>query len=564
MKKYWIQIVFVCGLLTGCAVSEDAGDCEMVGVNNSDPVEKELIDLELNGQKVVVEKVDGQLIFQGDIVFDEDHSMDSCTRGAGLVPWSFQKWTNNSVFYVIDSSIPDSRVILAAIKDWQKNSNLTFFPRIAQSNYIRFVRSATVNNSYVGMRRGEQIINLYNYNNFGTVAHEIGHALGLWHEHTRADRDNHILIDWSNIKEGSKHNFYIYDSGMDYGPFDFNSIMIYGSYITDLNMVYDPAKPVMTKLDRTTFEDGNVISEGDRYAIQTIYPTVKIYGDATWKPVPADYDGDGRADLSVKTDDGYWLIDYARNGYGKWDEVLAEYGFEDAVPAVADYDGDGKADLSVKDAAGGWYIDYAKDGFGGWNAAFSSYGGSFAIPVPADYDGDGKADLSIKTNDGKWFIDYSNNGFRGWDVYLSSYGFEDAVPAVADYDGDGKADLSVKDAAGGWYIDYAKDGFGGWNAAFSSYGGSFAVPVPADYDGDGKADLSIKTDDGKWCIDYSNNGFRGWDVYLSGYGESSAIPVPTDYDGDGKDDLAGKNDTGQWYLDYAADGFGGWNWSSSN
>ena len=517
----------------------------------------------MNGQQVVFEKIDGQLVFQGDIIIDENQLIDYQTRGAGIYPWSPGKWTNNKVYYVIDPSIPNTTYIKAAIKDWQLNSNLTFFPRSNQSNYIKFVRSSA-NNSNVGMKGGEQIINLYNYNNQGTVAHEIGHAIGLWHEHTRADRDHYIIINWNNLKKEKWHNFNLYSSGMDYGPFDFNSIMIYGSHISDTNFVYNINSPVMTKLNGDVFTDQNTISDGDRYAIQTLYTPVRIYGNADWKPVPADYDGDGKADLSVKTNDEYWLIDYAYNGFGKWDDVFHGYGESDAIPVPADYDGDGKADLSVKNSIEQWHIDYAANGFGIWDKALSGYGNNHATPVPADYDGDGKADLSIKRNDSQWFIDYAYNGFGKWDDVFHGYGESDAIPVPADYDGDGKADLSVKNSIEQWHIDYAVNGFGIWDKSLSGYGNGHVTPVPSDYDGDGKTDLSIKRNDGQWFIDYSHNGFGAWDCTVYNYGNSDAIPVPADYDGDGKTDLSIKDGLGRWCIDYAADGFGAWNWVSSN
>src|SRR6185295_13870006 len=79
-------------------------------------------------------------------------------------------------------------------------------------------------------------------------------------------------------------------------------------------------------------------------------------------PAPADFDGDGRADISRLTNTGVWEVDLSSNGFGHRDLILGGYP-STAIPVPADYDGDGLADLSVKGDDGKWYIDYAFDGF---------------------------------------------------------------------------------------------------------------------------------------------------------------------------------------------------------
>lgn len=283
--------------------------------------------------------------------------------------------------------------------------------------------------------------------------------------------------------------------------------------------------------------------------------------------VPADYNNDGYADISVKTSGGYWLIDYAdpygpNNGFGSWDKVYAEYGGFDAIPVPGDYDGDGKTDLAVKTNTGGWLIDYAHNGLGGWDTPFlpGMYGGIDSHPVPGDYDGDGKTDISVKTDNGEWLIDLANNGFGSWDLTFYQYGQSDARPVPADYDGDGKTDLAVKTDSGGWLIDYAWNGFGGWDVLVHNGWLASAVPVPADYDGDGKVDIAVK-DGQKWKIDYAIDGFGNYIQEYDQYGDETAEPVPADYDGDSKADLSVKLSTnGTWLIDYTlVNGINGWN-----
>ncbi len=276
-------------------------------------------------------------------------------------------------------------------------------------------------------------------------------------------------------------------------------------------------------------------------------------------PVPKDYDGDGKADLSVKTSGGAWIIDYASNGFGAMDAAFFGFGGPGSVPVPADYDGDGKADLSVKTSSGAWIIDFSNNGFGALDVTLQGYGLSESRPAPGDYDGDGRADLSChSTSTGIWRIDYASNGYGVWDVNLGGYGLSENRETTADYDGDGRADIGIHSTSQGrWNIDYASNGFGTWNQSFGGYGGSANREVPADYDGDGRADISVRSDTGQnWVIDFASGGFGSWNASFAGYGDASTTPVAADYDGDGRADLSIRNSDGLWSIDFSSNGFG--------
>jgi subtilisin family serine protease len=304
---------------------------------------------------------------------------------------------------------------------------------------------------------------------------------------------------------------------------------------------------------------GKVINPGSGTPNRLLYSIFAPSPPSAGQPVPADYDGDGRADLSMKMDDGRWLIDYASNGFGAWDATYSGYGGVDSHPVPRDYDGDGRADLSVKSDGGAWSIDYSSNGFGAIDATYYGYGGAESRPAPADYDGDGRADLCVhNTSTGQWRIDYAYDGYGYWNFNWGGYGFSENRETPADYDGDGRADIGIHSITQGrWNIDYAWNGFGTWNASYGGYGFAENREVPADYDGDGRADIAVRADNTQtWFIDYAWNGFGTWNVSYAGYGGADSIPVPADYDGDGRADLSIKTSDGRWLIDYASNGFG--------
>ena len=74
--------------------------------------------------------------------------------------------------------------------------------------------------------------------------------------------------------------------------------------------------------------------------------------------MPADYDGDGAADVAVFTRaTARWQVAYSGGG-----SLAMAFGWSAVLPVPADYDGDGTADLAIYHPAGGkWYIRQSSD-----------------------------------------------------------------------------------------------------------------------------------------------------------------------------------------------------------
>lgn len=64
--------------------------------------------------------------------------------------------------------------------------------------------------SFVGCQGGAQPVYMTDECSTGNLCHEILHALGLHHEHTRRDRDQYVSVQWENIAPGEHFSHVVF------------------------------------------------------------------------------------------------------------------------------------------------------------------------------------------------------------------------------------------------------------------------------------------------------------------------------------------------------------------
>ncbi|ODM88798.1 Zinc metalloproteinase nas-6 [Orchesella cincta] len=117
------------------------------------------------------------------------------------------------------ASNEERNIVLGALAEISEKTCIRFVERAGQSDYVSIVRGEPNSGcwSYVGRIGGGQILNLQpgpgpHWHFHGIAAHEMIHALGFYHEQSRADRDDYVTIMWDNITPGTEGNFDKYSS----------------------------------------------------------------------------------------------------------------------------------------------------------------------------------------------------------------------------------------------------------------------------------------------------------------------------------------------------------------
>jgi hypothetical protein len=261
-------------------------------------------------------------------------------------------------------------------------------------------------------------------------------------------------------------------------------------------------------------------------------------------PVHSDFNGDTRADLLWRNDDGQvaaWLMDgaslVAGRGIGSADASWQ-------IRGKGDFNGDGKADILWQNTSGQTAI-WTMSSFA--MLAGTRVGGAdpnWQVKGTGDFNGDGKADILLQhAGSGEvatWIMD--GTSLLAGNV-LGTVNGTWQVKGTDDFDGDGQDDILWQNTNGQAGIMLA--GSSSVTAAGNNPGTAWTIRGAGDFNADGKADILWQANDGQiatWLMDGT--------AMLTGALVTTADPAwvaksASDLDSDGRADILLQNTSGQ-------------------
>ncbi|KAF4088835.1 hypothetical protein AMELA_G00059190 [Ameiurus melas] len=172
-----------------------------------------------------VNQAAGLDLFEGDILYDEERVRNSIIGDQYL-------WPTTVPYYLEDDlDINAKGVIMKAFEQYRLKTCIDYKPWSGEKNYISVFKGSGCFSSVGNQRKGKQTLSIgAGCDRIATIEHEFLHALGFWHEQSRADRDDYVTIMWDRIQAGREHNFNKYDDTTSSSlnvPYDYGSMMHY-------------------------------------------------------------------------------------------------------------------------------------------------------------------------------------------------------------------------------------------------------------------------------------------------------------------------------------------------
>lgn len=492
------------GLACGSESAAPGARVEQAFPGESGPVQTALIATSRGPREVTFQRIRGERVLEGDILLAPGQLLaegapESTHSAQGASIHGSYRWPLGRIPYVFRSDLPAATQaeVNAAITHWHQRTSIRLVPRTTEANYVIFQPGSGCS-SYVGVVGGAQAITLEAACDTGSAIHEIGHAAGLWHEQSRADRDAYVNILWQNVQPGMEHNFRTYREqgwtgyweGSDLGAYDLGSIMHYPSWAFSVN-----GQPTLTTKSGGWIEgQRSGLSAGDVAAVEELY--------AGSTPAVVRLDSTRLARVVRRPDTNLY--------YSEWDgsawtaEVSLGFTIRSS-PAIASWAPDRVDIFAVGADRAVWHRARQGTVWSGW----TSLGGTATSAPAAVSWGPNRIDLVVRGGDSAiWHQAWDGTRWSGWG---SLGGGATSAPTITSW-GPNRLDIFVR---GGDNTIWQKAWSSGWTG-WTSHGGTATSAPAATAWGFNRVDVFVRGPDGAIYQKVWDGSWHDW-ASLGGY-----------------------------------------------
>ncbi len=188
-------------------------------------------------------------------------------RGA-VVTWL---WPGGLIFYEFDESVGtvNRYRMRSAMNTMEGVSDVHFIPRDGETSYLN-IGSFGGNYTYAGQIGGSQTLSIYNWDQHYIICHELMHAMGRYHQHSRTDRNTYITVNYNSIYTDCQSQYDVYSSA-HYLDYDFDSVMHYGQWDCSTGGATMTCKPGYEQWQNQMGQRSH-LSDGDIGTVEIMYP----------------------------------------------------------------------------------------------------------------------------------------------------------------------------------------------------------------------------------------------------------------------------------------------------
>ncbi|MCC6319823.1 MAG: immunoglobulin domain-containing protein [Phycisphaerales bacterium] len=211
--------------------------------------------------------------------------------------WAPNLWPGGVVPFVFDATVNSANRARTyeAMAELQRAARLTFVPQTDEGSYLYIQDLGFGNASYVGCIGGPQEVDVADWDYKYIICHELMHAVGMFHEHQRPDRDAFVQINWANIDHFFHDQFTVDTGAATFGAYDFDSVMHYDPYAFSTNGLptisarpgYEQYNGVMGQLSHLS--GGDIVGLQSRYGAATRTSSTTLYARTITAPSSNDW-----------------------------------------------------------------------------------------------------------------------------------------------------------------------------------------------------------------------------------------------------------------------------------